>query len=413
MRSRFCALCALLATAALAAADKCDDIKLSAVPAANKADPSAEAGNQKDGVGQAVESARLAGRQPNPGPGSAPRAPENWELAATLAGHKDMVKSLAFSPDGKRLLSASLDGEIKVWDKSTRKELASIIAHERFLTTVVFSPSGEMFASAGDVPGVVKVWDARTLKLRITLSYPHPIYCLAFSRDSELIAGAGEREVHIWNVRSGERNRKLAVEMWPITGLAFSRDACLLYVGGFPDLGAGKVAASTGIVRVWDYSTGAKLDEIEFSYPVDGIDLSTDGHKLAVRAVALHVYDVAIDNGRFSFTKCFSALEQQSRGSVPIFQEQFRKVVLSPDGKIVAGAAGTPGPLAADAGHVALFALRDGHRIAQLQSPRPARAAAKLGEHDIGAVAFSPDGRVLVCGGDKRVVELWMARTAK
>ena len=52
----------------------------------------------------------------------------------------------------------------------------------------------------------------------------------------------------------------------------------------------------------------------------------------------------------------FSALDQQLRGGPPIFQEQFRRVAISRDGEIIAGAAGSPGSLAIEAGHVALFA---------------------------------------------------------
>ena len=261
MRSRFCVLSALLATVALAAADEFEEIKPS-VAAAIEAEASPAAGTQEADDGRPFESARGAGREPNPVTGRAPSVAENWEGAATLAGHKDVVKSLAFSPDGKRLFSASFDGEIKVWDARTRKEMGSIIAHRWFLTTVVVSPSGEWFCSAGGVPGEVKVWDVRTLKLRMTLSYPHPIYCLAFSRDSELIASAGEHEVHLWSLRDGGRKHVLEVGMWPIMGLAFSGDARVLYVGGYPDLGPGQVAAKSGIVRAWDYSTGAKLGEI-------------------------------------------------------------------------------------------------------------------------------------------------------
>ncbi len=259
----------------------------------------------------------------------------------------------------------------------------------------------------------MKVWDARTLKPRMKLSYPHPIYCLAFSRDSELIAAAGEHEVFIWSLRDGGRKHELAVGMWPITGLAFSPDARVLYVGGYPDMGPGQVAAKSGVVCAWDYSTGSKLGEIGVPHSVDGIDLSNDGRTLAAAAVAMHGFDVAIADRRVSFTGRFSALDQEFRGGPPIFHEQFRGVAISPDGEIIAGAAGCPGPLALEAGHVALFATRDGRRITRLQAPGLANGDAQVGGHDINAVAFSPDGKLLASGGNERVVELWLAPTAK
>ncbi len=412
MRTRFCALSALLATVALAAADGRVEIK-PPVSAAIEADASPAAGAQQAEDDRPVESARGDGREPSPVTRRAPLVSDNWECAATLAGHQDMVRSLAFSTDGKRLFSASFDGEIKVWDTQTRKELASIVSHRSALQAVVVSPSGTLLGSAGGFPGEVKLWDVRTLKLRMTLSYPRPVYCLAFSHDSQLIAAAGENEVSIWSVRDGERKHKLAVEMWPITGLAFSGDDRVLHVGGYPDMGPGQVAARSGVVRAWDYSTGAKLGEIGLPHSVEGLALSVDGRTLAVCAVAMHVFDVAIDDRRVSFISRFSALDQFSRGGPPIFREQFRQVAISPDGEIIAGAAGSPGSLAADAGHVALFARSDGRRVARLHSPRLDKVDVQVGEHDINAVAFSPDGKLLAAGGNERIVQLWLTPTAR
>ncbi|MBI5687701.1 MAG: protein kinase [Verrucomicrobia bacterium] len=341
-------------------------------------------------------------------------ASEKWEVATTLVEQQEMmkvVKSVTFSPDGKRLFSGNFGGEIKVWDTNTRKVLVSFAGHKDGKSCMVLavSPSGDVLASgAGPVPGEAKLWDARTLQLRATLPYPRPVYSLAFSRDSELIAAAGENDVYIWSVRDGQQKRKLTVGMWPITGLAFSPDARVLYVGGWPDMGGGRPAASSGIVRAWDCATGANLGEMALPHPVAGIDLSKDGRTLAVGAVALHVLDLVMENGRIRFNQRFSALEQEAG----IVKEQFGQVAVSPNGDIVAGAASSPGPLAAEAGHVALFALRDGRRIARLQTPRRAKGDTEAGDYNINAVAFSPDGKLLASGGKERIVTLWMAPPA-
>ena len=163
-----------------------------------------------------------------------------------------------------------------------------------------------------------------------------------------------------------------------------------------------------GIIR-----PGRSSAKSEIPDSVDGINLSNDGRTLAASAVAMHVFDVAIADRRVSFTRRFSALDQEFRGGPPIFHEQFRGVAISPDGEIIAGAAGCPGPLAPEAGHVALFARSDGRRVARLQAPRLAKGDAQVGEHDIGTVAFSPDGKLLASGGNERMVQLWLVPTAK
>ncbi len=302
---------------------------------------------------------------------------ESWQIAATLVGHNDTVKALAFSPDGTRLFSGSFDGEIKVWDPRVPEQLASITAHEdeKRLRALALSPSGEILASGGwPVPGEVKLWDARTLELRATLSYPRPVYCLAFSRNSELLAGAGEFEVHVWNVRDGRRKHKLSVGMFPIDGLAFSADGRVLFVGG--RVWMGKDRPRPGILRAWDLSTGTKLGEMEFPYCIRGIDLSEDGATLAAAAVAVHVLDVSLADDRVTFARRFSALEAKpGPAKIPIFQEQFGEVALSPDGKAVACAAGSSGRLAPEAGHVALLALEQQQWITTLEDGQNERAS--------------------------------------
>ena len=75
---------------------------------------------------------------------------------------------MAFSPDGKRLASASTDRTVKVWDAATGQETLTLKGHTDQVTSVAFSPDGQRLASASD-DETVKVWDAATGQEILTL----------------------------------------------------------------------------------------------------------------------------------------------------------------------------------------------------------------------------------------------------
>ena len=77
----------------------------------------------------------------------------------TLQGHDSKVTSVAFSLDGRRIASGSVDETIKVWDAMTGKETLTLQGHDSNVTSVAFSLDGRRIAS-GSVDETIKVWDA-------------------------------------------------------------------------------------------------------------------------------------------------------------------------------------------------------------------------------------------------------------
>src|SRR5262249_3383321 len=137
--------------------------------------------------------------------GSYDRTVQVWEPftdrpARVLGKHDEQVWSVAISPDGTRVASASGDwqkrdqlGEVKVWSRATGEELLRLRAHAGLAWSVAYSPDGGRLATAGGElfsPGEVKVWDARTGQALLTIPQPNGVRHTVFSPDGRRLAGA-------------------------------------------------------------------------------------------------------------------------------------------------------------------------------------------------------------------------------
>ncbi len=130
------------------------------------------------------------------------------------AGSTYYVRSVAFSPDGTLLASVGTEQSIRLWDRATGKELRRREGHDGEVSTVAWSPDGRMLASASFTAGEVRLWDTATGKpLRLLEGHEAYIRAVAFAPDGKtLLSGSGDNTLRQWDVNTGKQLRAFVID---------------------------------------------------------------------------------------------------------------------------------------------------------------------------------------------------------
>jgi WD40 repeat protein len=349
------------------------------------------------------------------------------QLTAPLA-HRDEVESAEFSPDGRRVVTASKDHSARIWDPSTGQPVTEPLLHGDAVASAHFSPDGRRVLTASK-DGTARVWDAQTGQLAARLiQHPAPIHSARFSADGlRLVTASEDGTAVVWDAQTGDAVTAPLSHQGAVLDAEFSLDGSRVVT-----------ASADHTAQIWDAATSQPvLPPFQHSDRIVCARFSPDGQRLATASwdKTARVWDLT---------------KGKDLGIRLLHLDPLISIEFSPDGQRLLSAAGNraqvwdvrSGGLLGD-GIQQLGILQsaqfspDGQRFVTTSTDHAARVWDALMEYQVNhqtgrplhlplalpltepfrhagpirCARFSPDGQRVVTASSDHTAQIWDART--
>lgn len=288
-----------------------------------------------------------------------------------LHGHSESVNSLAFSPDGATLVTASGDGNAILWNLNDNS-IVKIFSNKEWINSVAFSSDGRKIATGG-VEKTAVLWNLTTGKRGPYYSgHFRGVESIAFSPDgTKLATGSADASAILWNVNAGQIIHVLANHRSAVMSVAFSPDGIKL-----------ATASLDGKAKLWNVATGAQIATFEVSIPVYVAEPPS------LRTVTFSPDGLILATGNDDGTiRIWNTMSGQTVSTIEAHNNRVTTVAFSPDGLQLASGS-----------------TDKSVKLWVVGTRRPIKTYT---EHDaaVTCVAFSPDGLTLAtASGDKTAI---------
>ncbi|KZT54193.1 WD40 repeat-like protein [Calocera cornea HHB12733] len=315
--------------------------------------------------------------------GSHDRTVRIWDADTGLAigdpliGHKDNIYCVAFSRDGNRIVSGSKDNTIIIWNVHTGKAIGDpLVGHTNGVSSIAFSPDGMQFASSSD-DWTIRFWDLATgqsIGMPLT-GHRADVYSVAFSPDgSTLVSGSRDKMIRLWDLNTRQAiGDPLTGHSDVVTSVAFSPDGKLFASGSYD-----------ATIRIWDTASkriiGSPITE----------------HKGTVRSIAFSPDGKRLATGSWDKTIRVWNVDTRKRIGEPLDGHEYliNTIAFSPDGTRIASASWDK-----------TLRIWDATPTQTVNAPLPSY------DQPFTSVAFSPNGDRIVSASTTKTVQIWDVRT--
>jgi WD40 repeat protein len=321
-----------------------------------------------------------------------------------LKGHKGLLWSASFAPDGRRIVTASEDSTARVWNAETGEQMTTLQGHTEGVRVVSFSPDSQQLVTAS-TDKTARLWNAETGQQSAVLEHDGVVRSAAFSSDGRrVVTASDDNTARVWDVQTREQI-VLRGHTARVRDAAFSPNGRYVLT-----------ASDDKTARLWDSRTGKPIRDLEgHTQPVRGVAFSPDGERAVTTSLEHSARVWNVETGKPSFVL--------DHGDV------VSSVAFSPDGKRIVTAsdnntaniwdAQTGERIAPLIGRTAAFSL-DGRSIvtsdgdtARIWNADNGELATVLGGHRgrVNSAVLSPDGRSVLTASDDKTARLWSVGT--
>ena len=288
-----------------------------------------------------------------------------------FVGHTDRVGAVAFSPDGSHVVSGSNDQSIRLWDVASGNEVRQFSGHSAAVFSVALSPNGSQLVS-GSNDQSIRLWDvASGNELRQFSGHDAAVTSVAFSPNgSQLVSGSNDQSIRLWDVASGNEVRQFSGHSAAVFSVALSPNGSQLVSG-----------SNDQSIRLWDVASGNELRQFS-------------GHNAAVTSVAFSPNGSQLVSG--SYDESIHLWDVASGELLHVLSEHnaaVTSVAFSPNGSVIASGALD--------NTVRLFDASTGSEMTSFGHA-----------DDVLSVAISPDGTLVASASQDNSVWLWGIPTA-